>query len=178
MPNTVKALIVFAALIGFIVIRQFHLSPETPPNSLPMREGSVVPPFQLEQWGGGKVSLQNLGAKVTLVNLWASWCDPCVRELPELKKLRQSFDSNELSVVLLNSDDPPFTEVGPLLEKLKIDFPTYLDRDGEFARLFEVQALPVTIIIDKNSTVLAIYVGERDWNDSGIRKQLHRWASL
>ena len=142
-----------------------------------MQVGSKVPDFILQQFQGGKVGSADLKGKVILVNFWATWCEACMVEMPSLIKLRNSYKERGFEMVSINVDENPESVIPATLKQLGIDFPIYTDAGGKLAELFDVHAIPLTVIIDKDHKVLLIESGERDWNGSDIREQVDRWLT-
>jgi thiol-disulfide isomerase/thioredoxin len=172
------ALIVAVAASALVLMRTRE------PSEAPAREseetaelevGSRLPDFELSRFGGGQTTLSKAGGKLTLINVWASWCPPCLVEMPSIVKLRQKYRDRGFEVVAITMDEKPDRDVPPMLRKLKIDFPVYTDLDGKIAELFGIDSIPLTIIVDANRNVLLVDTGERDWNDPKLHEQIERW---
>jgi thiol-disulfide isomerase/thioredoxin len=142
-------------------------------------EGTVLPDFSVKQFGSkhGPMPISKLGGKVTLVNFWATWCEACMVEMPSLVRLQQAYKDKGLEVVEIDLDEQPEAVLPKTLKRLGIGFPVYLDSGTELADLFDIQAIPLTIVLDKNRKVLLIENGERDWNGQDFRAELDRWLS-
>jgi thiol-disulfide isomerase/thioredoxin len=137
--------------------------------------GATLPDFSLQTLEGKKLKFSELGAKVVLLNFWATWCEACVVEMPSIVKLNQMYKDKGLKVVAVNLDDKPAAVVPKAVRQLKIDFPIYIDADGSLANLFDVHAIPLTIIMDKDRKVLHVEGGERDWTDDDIKTKMDQW---
>ncbi len=96
--------------------------------------------------------------KTVVLNVWATWCGPCLKEIPDLKEIHREFKDKGVVVlgVLLESESPEAAK--PIVEQLTIDYPTWYGND-EFAKQFGIQAFPTTIIIDKNGKIVSQNVG-------------------
>ncbi len=139
--------------------------------------GSVLPDFELQEFGGAKVRFSDLKARVALVNFWASWCESCMVEMPSIVELRSSFKDKGFAVLAVNVDEHPDALLPKLLRQLKIDFKVYTDREGQLAELFDVHAIPLTVILDGNRKVLFIESGEKNWNATDFRSQMESWLA-
>ena len=95
------------------------------------------------------------GAKVTVVNLWATWCGPCVRELPELQKLREDYADKGVQVVgiLLETSASAVSDAKSILENAGADYPVLLP-SSEMGSLIDVQYIPTTYFVDAQGRVL------------------------
>lgn len=121
--------------------------------------------------------LQDLGAKIVVLNFWASWCEACLVEMPSLVKLRHAFQGQGLEVVPLNVDDNPEAVIPRMAEVLKIDFPIFVDRDQELSRKFDVHGIPFTAILRSNGEILLMEAGERDWFSKDVQEKVKSWLN-
>lgn len=138
--------------------------------------GQVLPDFEMQQFPGGKkIKFSELKAKVVLVNFWASWCEACIIEMPAFIQLRKNFLNKSFEIASINVDEKPQTVLPPLLKQLEIDFPVYMDPQGKLATLFDVYAIPLTVILNQERRVLFVESGERDWNSPDFHSILEKW---
>jgi thiol-disulfide isomerase/thioredoxin len=113
----------------------------------------------------------SLKGNVVLVNLWATWCGPCVKEFPHLLKLQKLYEEKGVKVVFISVDEPEDTEnaVRPFLQKQKVTFTTYI-KDGDDDSFIDAigtgwrGAIPTTFIFDRTGKQVATLIGERDFN--------------
>lgn len=130
--------------------------------------GQAVPPFTLQALDNSQISLSSFRGKLIVLNVWATWCAPCRRELPSLERLRNKLDYRSFVVVALSIDQDDHVVREYLLDK-KINLMSYLDRDGQTAMtLLGVKAIPETLIISSQGTLLARISGERKWDEQKI----------
>ena len=112
------------------------------------------------------------GGKITLVNVWASWCEPCRSEIPVLLKLQEEYRDKGLVLVFISTDEPDdlTREVKPLLVKLGLDGPSYIlsEKDPDrFIRAMNVDwsgALPASFIYDSRRSLVRWFTGERSYD--------------
>ncbi len=144
-----------------------------------LRVGSVLPDFTLQPFGPGSkdVRASQLPSKVTLINFWATWCDACVLEMPSIVKLRENYKSQGFNVVAISVDQNPDEVLPSALKKLGIDFGVYSDSEAKLADLFQIESIPLTVVIDSNRKILMIEARERDWNAPEIRASIEKWLS-
>jgi thiol-disulfide isomerase/thioredoxin len=114
---------------------------------------------------GDKVTLADFRGKVVLVNFWATWCAPCVREMPDLESLHLKFAEEGFAVLAVSEDRGAAPVVEPFLGELGLrHLPVFLDPKGSLARAFEVPGLPTSYLIDRRGRVVARLVGPAAWD--------------
>ncbi len=121
--------------------------------------GKMAPDFQLKDARTGDVrKLSEFRGKVIVLNWFASWCNPCEREIPSFQAL---YDARGNEVVVLALDYLESAEKATgMLDELKATFPALLDSEGKVARHYRVSGLPVTYFIDAKGVVQAVHIGE------------------
>ncbi len=143
-----------------------------------VRVGSVLPLFSFATAGDGRsVSISEFSSKVVVLNFWATWCEACMEELPSLIQLRKRFQGAGLEVIGVNLDENPDRSIEKTKQQYKIEFPLVKDVDGKLADLFDVHAIPVTLVFDKNRKVLLIKEGGQDWFSKEIVGRVQQWLS-
>jgi peroxiredoxin len=143
----------------------------------PRKVGEAIEDFELQSLDGKTTRFSDLKAKVILVNFWATWCAPCVREMPSLQKLADTYGPKGLVVIGISLDEEPEKVLEAFRKKHSIRFPTYIDAKGELADRFQVSGLPLTLVLDADRKLLLEQVGDEDWFDSSFRKQFELWLS-
>jgi cytochrome c biogenesis protein CcmG, thiol:disulfide interchange protein DsbE len=119
--------------------------------------------FDIPTLGGGTFRLAKHRGHVVFLNFWATWCKPCIEEMPAIERLWRR-NANGPLVVLAVSGDPNSGRVGPFLAEHRVTLPVGLDPAGEVAKSLGVRTLPTTVIIDRNGYVAAIAFGPRAWD--------------
>lgn len=154
----------------------------SPGGSGLVSEGAVLPDFGLTPYtgpganpGGAKVS--QLNGKVTLINFWATWCEACMAEMPSLVQLYNGYKDKGFQMIAVNLDENPETVLPHTIQQLKIGFPIYLDAGQKLSELFDVHAIPLTVIMDSKRRVIFIENGERNWNSEEIRSKIEQWLA-
>jgi thiol-disulfide isomerase/thioredoxin len=170
--------IIGLVLIAVVVIKKQSQSAFEGTGQPAIEVGGQLPDFDLVQFSSGKeMKFSELDKKVVLVNFWATWCEACMVEMPSIVKLRKAYESKGFEVLALNVDENPEAVLPKTLNRLGLDFPIYVDRDQKLADLFDVHAIPLTVILDRNRKILFIETGERDWNGSDIHAKLEAWLA-
>jgi cytochrome c biogenesis protein CcmG, thiol:disulfide interchange protein DsbE len=129
---------------------------EPAPGAEP-RVGSPAPDFELAVLDGGRQRLSDLRGRVVLVNFWATWCDPCRLEMPDLQARADRW-SDRLTVLGVDFDEPE-ADVRSFRDELGLTFPLLLDPGANVQELYRVVGYPTTVFVDAQGTVRAIHVG-------------------
>ena len=129
------------------------------------RRGRPAPATLFNDPDGGEISLADFHGVPTLVNLWASWCGPCVKELPTLQKLAErQAAGGQLSVIAISQDMAPRASVDAFLEGRKISrFAAYHDPDMALSAALGAQVLPTSLLLDAQGREVWRFVGDLDW---------------
>ena len=133
-----------------------------------VREGAVAPDFSLSTVGGGTLSSSELRGTPVVINFWASWCDPCNQEAPDLEATWKQYRAKGVRVVGVDYEDQP-GDAQAFMSKYGISYPSVVDRGGELATAFGVRGVPETFFIDAHFHFFAIGQGEEQGNRFGTR---------
>lgn len=128
-------------------------------------KGKPAPDVIFKDPDGGDISLADFKGTPVLVNLWATWCAPCVKELPTLDALARAHRADgQLGVIAVSQDMGPQPSVAAFLAKLKVqDLGAYQDPKMALSSALRVEVLPTTILYDAQGHEVWRYVGDRDW---------------
>jgi len=136
-----------------------------------MAMGAPAPTFQLDSVSGTKLSLNDLHGKVVLINFWASWCGPCRKEMPILEQLNKQYRSKGVSLVGVNVE-PDSADALKWLKSTPVTFPILFDRDSSVSKLYQVQGMPNTVIIDRHGKVRFIHRGYQPGEENEYLDQI------
>jgi peroxiredoxin len=135
-------------------------------GSRPPRIGTAAPDFTVQD-ADRTVTLRDLHGKVVVLNFWATWCAPCVEEMPSLVQLQQRFKDKGISVVGV-SIDVDGDAYRKFLKDYKIDFVTVRDPDQKTSSLYGTFKWPETYIIDRDGIVRRKFIGPVEWSQPEI----------
>jgi peroxiredoxin len=134
---------------------------------------TIAPEFVLEDPAGKQVSLRELRGKIVFLNFWATWCLPCIEEMPAIEKLHQKLVEHGLVVLAVNFQEGP-ERVKDFFTEQNLTFTALLDRDGKVAELYQVWGLPVSVVINKRGEIVGRAVGSKDWYSDEARHYFQR----
>jgi thiol-disulfide isomerase/thioredoxin len=174
--GAVLRLAVYSALFtGLVPLLQpwvFRLKPPQLPagQNLPVL-GRIDSGWQLEMLDGRQVSFGSFQGRAVLLNIWATWCPPCVAEVPSIQGLYDSLKNEGVAVVLVTREAPE--TVRPFVEKKGWHVPVYIARRGMPAVL-RTNAIPATFVLNCRGEVVHRHTGSADWNTDDCRGLLRR----
>jgi cytochrome c biogenesis protein CcmG/thiol:disulfide interchange protein DsbE len=120
--------------------------------------GKLAPTFQLPDLNGQNVSVQDLRGKPVLVNFWASWCGPCVYEMPYIQEVYDKWSGDGLVVLAINIGES-LSQAREFMESSQLSFPVLLDKDGKVAEQYNVRGIPMSVFIDREGIIRAMKIG-------------------
>jgi len=120
--------------------------------------GAPAPQFQLNSNNGKPLSLADLKGRIVLVNFWASWCGPCRKEMPLLEQLNRQYRSKGVTLVGVNVE-PDSAAATDWLKATPVSFPILFDVDSKVSKLYQVEGMPNTVILDRKGNVQYIHRG-------------------
>jgi len=130
-----------------------------------------APPLRLATLDDGEIDLQTLKGKVVLVNFWATWCPPCVEEIPSLQRLYQARRAQGLEILAVDVGEPP-EKMREFLADKPIDFPVLMDVDGKALKTWGVHAFPTTLVLDRSHRIRYAVFGAFDWSSEEVLRTL------
>ncbi len=162
--------VVSAAVLYGIGVWNVHAGPQPPAvlNRLQLTSSQQsAPQIGFVDAAGKKITLADFRGRHVLVNLWATWCGPCINELPELARLQQDLSKDRFVVVpvdVLERLDAPSLESFLKAHSAEA-LPVYIDKDRQTQLGFVANELPLTVLIDGNGREVARAVGGQHWAD-------------
>ena len=127
------------------------------------RVGQPLADFTLPDLHGRMVQLSALRGKVVFINVWATWCKPCIDEMPTIQRLYDHLRTQGLEVLAINLDPLGEEVVTPFMRNYRLSFPVLLDRKSSVERLYGTTGVPETFIVDKQGLLVDKIIGPRDW---------------
>jgi thiol-disulfide isomerase/thioredoxin len=183
MPTTSSNKRVFLLVLGFIA---FALIAHSAYRSLSAQKvqqdtlASIVvsdPPgdLELEKLDGGKATIAHHNGSVLIINFWAGWCAPCIREMPGLFDFYNRLEKKGLTVMAMNMDEDVKQGLDLLTKRVGLaPFPFYKGTGSKLANQFEIVGLPYTVVVGRDGRVLYSKAGEVDWKNSEVTNLIER----
>ncbi len=133
-------------------------------NFLPLAGRTEAANFFLKTLDGQNRSLSQDRGKVVLMNFWATWCPPCIREMPAMQRAYDKFKERGFQIIAISVDQGNSDAVRKFTESLKLNFQILLDPENKVKQVYRVRALPTTYLIDRSGHVVAYGMGAREWD--------------
>jgi peroxiredoxin len=127
-------------------------------------ESVAAPDFTLLTLEGRPAQLREFRGKLVLLNFWATWCAPCLHEMPSMERLYQTFKQTDFLLLAVSMDRQGEGVARPFVDNLKLTFPVLLDSTLEVSRQYSVRGLPTTYLIDPDGLLIGVVIGARDWH--------------
>lgn len=135
--------------------------------------GQAPPAIELPSLDGAQVSLSSFHGKVVLLNFWASWCAPCVAEMPELQRVHEELSPSGFSVVAVGVEDSP-ENLNKVRQRYGLTFPILVDRQGVAKRAYRLAGFPETFVLNSDGKLTMVldpdtsepvirFIGPREW---------------
>lgn len=130
----------------------------------------ALPEFELQSLDGGSRTPESLKGKPWIINFWASWCGPCVEEIPAMNRAWEAVEPDGIGMLAINAGESLGT-IQTFLAQVPVDFEVLV---GEPTTLpnWQVIALPTTIVVDSNGRVVFQALGPREWDDPELLDQV------
>ena len=162
--NYPMAVFIFVAVTVLVVILSLMLNDSVEfSNQVAIESGIPAPDFTFPGLDGKMVSLSDYKGKVVLVNIWATWCPPCVDEMPSMEKLYRKFKGEDFEILAVSIDESGSEAVAPFMEKTRLTFPALIDSKGAIKPLYRITGIPESFIIDKQGILTKKIVGPVNW---------------
>lgn len=141
------------------------------PKAQLLAEGLPFPPLTLNYSEGAALSTQSFRGKLLVLNVWATWCPPCRREMPSLERLSRTLDPKRFAVIGLSTDADALLASEFLLQN-RITFANFFDQNGKLAKELGLKVYPETFLIGPDGTLVQRVPGLREWDSPEMLAQL------
>jgi len=147
--------------------------PIAPAYGLIERPRRPAPDYDLIDARGTRHELAESMGRVTLVNFWATWCPPCVHEIPSMNRLAAAYDEDEFAIVSINFREDP-EHILQFMSEVDVDFPVLMDQDGAVSRDWGVFAFPSSFILDRLGQIRYSVNTAIEWDTDAVRAVIDR----
>lgn len=130
-----------------------------------------APDFTLESRSGENLRLEDHRGEVVMLNFWASWCGPCRQEMPLMDELYSQYKDLGFTILAVNVDENR-DEALRFLDKVPVNYPILYDPESSVSELYEVQAMPTTVMIDRNGNARYLHYGYQPGYEDEYEQQI------
>ena len=130
-----------------------------------------APAFTLPARGGTSLGLESLKGKVVMLNFWASWCGPCRKEMPLLEQMHKKYSKQGFALLGVNVDAES-ADAEKLLKTVQVSFPILFDKESKVSGLYNVNAMPSSVFIDRKGNLRALHRGYKEGDENEYLNQI------
>ena len=165
-----KPLLILLLSVSFTLNADWQ-QPELSHNLTAVKKSIQASDFELQDMDEETVKLSDYRGKVVLLNFWATWCPPCIREMPSMERLHQQVDADDFKVIAVNQMEDA-DEVFAFTGQLEVDptFEILFDTNSSVSQDYAVRGLPTTYLIDKKGKIRYRAVGGREFDHAEVVK--------
>lgn len=178
MKKFLPILVIVGAFAGFLAIQagfdliQTNANQSSIVKDKTARHEQVLKELDLVTTKGKKISLKNIKAPVVILNFWASWCTPCLKEFPSLVKLRQTFTEDEVSIIAVNADEEDQeNNIKKIEKKYGLNFDIVAEKNSHVSDKFLISVIPVSIVFI-NGQAIQQSAGAFDFMNEKLLKEI------
>ena len=131
------------------------------------KDKPVAPAIDLMTIDGAALSLRQLRGKVVLVNFWATWCEPCIAEMPSLQRLHDQLRADGFEVLAVNYQEGP-ARIKSFIDRMNFTLPVVRDTDGDVARAWGARVFPANYLVDRAGNIRYWMSGAADWTSPAL----------
>ncbi len=128
-----------------------------------------APDFTLKSYSGKNLKLSEFRGEVILLNFWASWCGPCRQEMPLLQELHNKYKGFGFTVMGVNVEENSSKAKG-IVKSSRLSFPILFDTQNKVSKLYQIAAMPSTVIIDRNGNMRYLHKGYKPGDLAAYKK--------
>ena len=155
-------------LLGFFslgILMSFSLS------ALAQKGDGAAPDFTLKSNQGENMRLEDQRGEVVMLNFWASWCGPCRQEMPLMNDIYEEYKDLGFTILAVNVDEDS-ADADRFLSAVPVDFPILYDSNSKVSEMYEVDAMPTTLLIDRDGNVRLHHRGYKPGDEVNYEKQV------
>lgn len=160
-----KILNAFLVALAFLFIASFNVHAAS--------ASGPAPDFTLKGLDGNNTKLSELRGNVVLLNFWASWCGPCREEMPLLNKIHNKYEPLGFTILGVNVEEQS-DAAKKFIAQRPVDFPILLDNKNTVSKLYDVIAMPTTVVIDRDGNMRFLHQGYQSGDEAEYRKMVKK----
>lgn len=164
-----KLLLILLLIVGLGYFLYVYQGPQR------IQAGAQAPLFSVAG-RDASVRLQDYRGKVVLLNFWATWCPPCVGEMPSLEALHQLMKGKAFEVLAVSVDEGGWAAIDNFLQRQPVTLNIFLDSKGDVSSLYGTYQLPESYLIDRRGVIVQKYIGPRNWTDPDLVSEIEKYV--
>ncbi len=174
MKRLTKPIAAILLLIPLALVADWQ-QPELSYDLTPLKKQVVASEFELQNMDEETKRLSDYRGQVVLLNFWATWCPPCIREMPSMERLHQEINAKDFKVIAVNQMEEA-DDVFAFTGQLEVDptFEILFDKNSEVSQEYAVKGLPTTYLIDKKGNIRYRAIGGREFNHPEVIKIINQ----
>jgi thiol-disulfide isomerase/thioredoxin len=137
-------------------------------------QGKTAPEFELERVSGGTLKSSDLKGKVVIVDFWATWCDPCIAEIPNYNMIQETYAARGVEVLGITVESGPLEDIRPKVEDFQMKYPVVVGDEAVVAGFGGLIGFPTTFIVDQQGKLYKKYLGMTRNKKEAIEKDLEK----
>lgn len=159
--------------IFFLLFFSFYHAEANDNNELIFHNSpKKIETMNLSRLDGTNIDLKKISNKYLIINFWATWCPPCIKEIPDLLELQEKFN-NKIKLVFISVDSSPEKVIPKFIKKNNFkNFDVFTDQNFSITKKLKVKIMPTTIIVDKDSFEIARIIGYAKWLDEAFIEKI------
>lgn len=142
-------------------------------NAISSEIEGLAPDFTLKSNQGNNIRLEDMRGQVVMLNFWASWCGPCRQEMPLMDEIYQKYEKLGFTILAVNVDEDS-ADADRFLDAVPVSFPVLYDSESRTSELYDVDAMPTTIMIDRDGNRRFMHRGYKPGYEDDYRKQVKK----
>ena len=136
--------------------------------------GTMLPEYTAMGLDGSKFDLASRRGKVVLLNVWATWCTPCLAEIPELQRIHDAYSARGFEVLGASVDESGIESVKQFVDARKMTYPIVIDPQGQIANLLQASVLPTSVLMDRTGKIVWKHIGYIEPNDGELEAAIKK----
>ncbi len=165
---------IIVGVIVAVLAAALALGLKLAPEIFPVEVGSSAPAFTATDLKTGRpATLADFKGEVVLLNIWATWCEPCKIEMPSLEQLEKDVGPQGLKIVAVSIDEGGPDVVRQFARDYGLTFRILHDQSGRIQRIYQTTGVPESFVINRQGTIVKKVIGAADW-DATVNKDLVR----
>lgn len=179
LPFIIFVVVFAAALAGQVVYKMFRNDAPTESTAEYREYENLFLHANYKSIDGKSIEMTKVNSPVVIYNFWASWCIPCLEEMPSMVNLKKKFSPDQVQIIAINTDeDDQMANIHKTMKKINItnEFIVVPDKNSELVKEFNISAIPVTIVFHRGK-VVHFSNGPMDFNSEEFVGQMKQWIA-